>query len=487
MINYKKLKINRINQFNTKEDYIKGVYHGLWRFNDIINSIRFTYRTPKLEFYENVFSAPKQIRNENDYYQRLVSSERTVKIIDFIITEIKNKDSVITFPSSFIVSLQTFEIEGENEYLEVLNNSSVKKLANENFGVFLINKNEIILPELDLMLIVDGQHRLAAIQVLYNSILVNLGEKKLEEFEEDTQKVIKNCQKKLLINEISDFLDIKTKIENFSLSITLLLDFDIWEQGKVFADVNFNQKPVNRSLYYDIYGSYPNEDKNDIYLLHKWCVKLNSDIDSELKGKINLLGSGKGFISQAFLCDALLPYLRKGGIWYKIANDFTLERQDDTNKIEKFLKAYFNSFAKKYGIDRNSKVYFWPNEDDVPRKFDSILLKTTGLGAVIDLIPNVYNLVAKELDIKSDELENEILKIFDERLTEKRLLEIYQNNPEKLSEINQKLTGELYFSKSNGKFSGGAGKGMQNKLFQELMTDLKFTRLKEKEQFSLFN
>jgi hypothetical protein len=488
MINYKALKINKINQFNISEDAnIKGVYQGLWSFHDILNSIRFTYRTPKLELEENETSQPKQVRNENDYFQRLVSSERTMKIIDFLLAEINTKYSVITFPSSFIVSLQTSEINSKKEYLQVLEENESINFKNENFGVFFEDENQIILPELDLMLIVDGQHRLAALKILYYSILVNLGTKNIEEFEEDTQKIIKSCQRKLVNYEITNLSEIKKIIEEFNLNFTLLLDFDIWEQGKVFADVNFNQKPVNRSLYYDIYGSYPNEDKNEIFLLHKWCVKLNLDNDSKLKGKINLLGNGKGFISQAFLCDALLPYMRKGGIWYRIANDFTLDRQDDTNKIEKFLIAFFNAISTKYGSERNKEKYFWPNEDDTPRKFDSILLKTTGLGAIINLIPNVYNLVKEELYVDHEGLEKRILKIFDDKLTKEKLFKIYKDNHIKLSEIERKLTGEFYFSKSTGEFSGGAGKGLQSKLYRELMSDLEFSQVKSEKQFSLFN
>jgi hypothetical protein len=488
MINNKTLDIHKIKQFNTDvaED-IKGVYQGLWSFQQVLNSLRFTYRTPKSQYDETDVVAPKEVRSENDYFQRLVANDRTLKIIDFLISELKNKNSVITFPSTFIVSLQTSEISDEGEYLDVLLQRNKEDFSNESFGVFYKNENEIILPELDLMLIVDGQHRLAALKMFYFSILINLELKNLDEFKEETQKVLKSCLKKIAVNEITNLSEIKDIIENFNLCFTLLLDFDIWEQGKVFADVNFNQKPVNRSLYYDIYGSYPNEDKNEIYLLHKWCVKLNTDEDSELKGKINLLGNGNGFISQAFLCDALLPFMRKGGVWYRIANDFTLDRQDDTNNIEKFLKAYFNAISIKFGKKGNPENYFWPSYTDVPRKFDSILLKTTGLGAMIGLIPNVYNIVVNSINSEQKELETKILDIFDSRMTIESLSEIYKGDQLKTQEIERKMSGEYYFSKSKGNFSGGAGKGLQGNLYNELMKDLKFTRAKEKEQFSLFN
>lgn len=488
MISCNKLKIRKIKQFNIAEiDNVKGVYHGLWRFKDIIKSIRFTYRVPNNDIDINDLTPPKKSTNEKDYFQRLVSNERTLKIIDFLIAELKSEDSVITFPSSFIVSLHTSEIFDLKEYYQAVEYMDGEKIDKEFFGVFFDkDSDEIILPEIDLMLVVDGQHRLAALKVLYYTVLLNLNEELSDNIDEETFKVIKSCQRKLSNSKIDEFNTIKKYIEDFTLSCSLLLDFDIWEQGKVFADVNFNQKPVNRSLYYDIYGSYPNEDKNDIFLLHRWCVLLNSHENSKLRGKINLLGNGNGYISQAFLCDSLLPFMRKGGIWYNIANDFTLERLNDTSKLEKFLIAYFNSISLKFGNKKNGENYFWPDEFDLPRKFDSILLKTTGLGAMIDLIPNIYNLVRKELNNEQEVLENFILNIFNERLTRENLQAIYKDNPTKIEEINRKLTGEYYFSKSKGEFSAGAGKGLRSKLYRELMVDLNFSTIIIENQFSLF-
>jgi len=42
-----------------------------------------------------------------------------------------------------------------------------------------------------------------------------------------------------------------------------MMNFDTWEQAQVFAEVNFNQKRVSRSLYYDIYGMNYSEDSTD--------------------------------------------------------------------------------------------------------------------------------------------------------------------------------------------------------------------------------
>lgn len=475
MIKYKKLNIQRINQIQN-EATEKGVYFGLWNFGDIINSLRFTYRVPKLLFDEGNFNPPKSTRNENDYFQRLVSDERTSRIIDFLINEIIKHSSYITFPSTFILSLPLSELEKE-EYLKLLNESDKKDLYSEPFGVYL-DDNQVLLPEIDIMLVVDGQHRLAGLKSLMYAIQEILGEE-IPDDSIEMQKAINYAKKRLDNIKLDDperLKEIKNMINNFQLCCTILIDFDIYEQGKVFADVNFNQKPVNRSLYYDIYGSFPNVDnKNDIYLLHKWCVNLNSNNNSELKNKFKLLGNGKGYVSQAFFCDSLLPYLRKNGIWFEIANDFTLDRIDDSDKIQDFLEAYFNAIAKKFGAGNNEVTYFWPREDDIASKFNSILLKTTGLGALIKLIPHFYLQINNNSNFKKEEIEVQIYDTLKSKLSKENLEKMYPNSPK---DIEHRQTGAYYFSKDTtiGAFSGGAGKGLQDKLYKELLRDLGFDK-----------
>lgn len=490
MIKYSNLHVRKILQLNIPNAHFKkGVYHGIWEFGKIENSIRFTYRTPKIEYSESYKGSNKSVHDSSEYYQRLVSNERTSKIIDFLIFEIQNNNSLIIFPSTFIVSIPLTEMDSEEEFMSILEKSDKNDFIEENLGVFLTDKNEVILPEIDSLLIVDGQHRLAAIQILVNTLRILIGQKKLTDFDSEIKGALQSCERKIINNNVLE--DYKTILENllkFEISCTLLLDFDIWEQAKVFADVNFNQKSVNRSLYYDIYGSFPNEDKNELFLLHKWCVNLNSKEESRLNNKINLLGSGPGFISQAFLCDALLPYLRKGGIWFKIASDFTLDRKNDTDSIEIFLIAYFNAFAKRFGYENNNQNYYWPyDEKDLPRVFDSILIKTTGLGAIIRLIPNFYGKIKNQMTADLTDIESQIFAILSNRLTFEKLRKIYPYNSVSDTEISKKISGELYFSKSKGKYAGGAGKGMQSSLYKELLKDLQFNEEQKRDKLSLFD
>lgn len=467
-----KFEIKAINQFSNNHNDSKRVFNAVVSFGQIVKSLKFTYRTSNDSTNLN--------NNEEQYYQRLTSDDRVFNIVKYLIDQ-SNTENLITFPLNFILNIPTvedeFEIDSLKKYETFLMQEDIDISLKNAFIISKTEKhekNELIIPqENEIVLIVDGQHRLAALKFLYYA-LKNLLSNETHGIQEHDKKIIekikKYCSDKYEEDELEELFE---SIQNFELSCTILVNFDIWEQGKVFADVNFNQKPVNKSLYYDIYGSYPDENnKNDIFVLHNWCKSLNNDEDSILKGKIKMLGTGEGYISQSFFCDALLPLVRKNGIWETIINDYINSREDKTDKLLVFLKGYFEGFYNKY---YHTTPKLWPDQDDKPSKFDSILLKTTGLGALIQLIPHFYELIG--LLHTKEEVAKQVTNYLNLHLTTTAL--INDANAE------NKVNGKFYFSKTEGEFSKGAGKGLQSKLYKELFKDLKFKVKKESNRFTL--
>jgi hypothetical protein len=476
---FKEININKINQFSSNENTDeKGVYLALMNVSSILNSIKFTNRIESEEL--NNTKQPKKYFSDNtDYYQRLLNDIRTKSLIEFIIIQIKNSlDNnlfIIPFPTSFILSIYKSDIDNLDVYKKSISEYFVEKenknefndVFEQNLGVYVEN-NKITFPELDLILVVDGQHRLAALKAIFYTLKRIKGEKLNLKLNDPIIELLNFTEKKLIEFRFEND-QILEMFDNFQISCTVLIDFDVWEQGKVFANVNFNQKPVNKSLYYDIFGSFPEPDKNDIYLAHRWCFNLNKDSKSALQGKIKMLGTGEGFISQAFLCDSFIGFLRKGGIWYNIATNFTLDKKDETEKIEKFLISYFRAIAIKFGYKDNGENYFWPSERDSISTFDSILHKTTGLGAMIRLIPFFFKKIENKIDDDIDNITSLISDVFNAHLNIESLKKIHPNETTAL--IEKKITGQYYFSKKNGVFSGGAGLGLQMKLYRILAED----------------
>lgn len=279
----------------------------------------------------------------------------------------------------------------------------------KNESILYIPKNRRI------ALIVDGQHRFYGVKKLYESPFLSA---------EDKQT-----------------------IENFEFPTSFLIGFDIYQLGKVFATVNFTQKPVNRSLYYDIFGSVPDIEKNDIKLAHDLALHLNNSEESPLKDMIKMLGKGYGLFSQSFFVEKMLIHFKKRGVWEKIYADY-INNGRDYKKLPIFMKTYLRCVEEAYNnawptrVERDEKLVY------SPFYYDFILCKTTGMGAIFRLIKDIYPLVEESSE---KEMHDKILEIF--------------NRLPKIEYMN-------LFSKT-GDFGGTGGEGLQVKLYRHLQSKLR--------------
>ena len=121
--------------------------------------------------------------------------------------------------------------------------------VNEDDGNEVKRSEDLCQVELrDNIFIVDGQHRMMAMKSLYEKL------RKQISLSEDDQIILNYLQ-------------------SYKFNCVLLVNYDLWEQGQVFVNVNFKQKPVNKSLYYEVFGSQYNEDpkmwkQSHIFLAH---------------------------------------------------------------------------------------------------------------------------------------------------------------------------------------------------------------------------
>ena len=293
----------------------------------------------------------KQLAQENvAYYQRRIDNSRISEIQRFIISSIleeRNNISIATlFPSSMIIALP---IDDEEQ------------LQGDDTIDISFDRN---------VFIVDGQHRLMAMVLLYQSLVNGFMPQ-------------------------SDDLDyVRNYLENYKFNCTVLVNFDLWEQGQVFINVNFKQKPVNKSLYYEVFGSeyregVKDDKRNKIYLAHCLVKELNTNNFSPFYGKIKMLGTGKGYISQAFIVEALLLNFKVHGIWWKSpTNDAVADRDYNSYRTEllTFFKAVYDAFKS-----------YWPTDEE-PKA--TLICKTTAVGALLRLMSYIHN--AEDFDYAED-------------------------------------------------------------------------------------
>lgn len=368
----------------------KSVLVGLVPFKEIYNRVRVSYRTEE----------------SGVEYQRQIEEERVKSIAKYIVRCISANEkggANLVFPNSIILACP--------------NESEDPKLFKT--GEYL----DFEVPEQTM--IVDGQHRYSGVKYLY----------------EEARRSASVCGYNS--ETIIKYLDA------FSFSCTILVNYDMWEQAQIFANVNFNQKKVNKSLFYDIYGvSIPLDDsntiprQNEIYLAHELVVFLESDSSSAFNGFVKMLGKGSGYVSQSFLVEAFLKHLSARGIWSDAVE--MLKRGDQRYKyIAHELLAYMAAV-------RFTFKSIWP--EVVEDKPSSVLCKTTGVGAIIALLKDAHIAIPNE-DVKE--------------MREKAFSPlVYAKTIDFFTKFLKPLQphGETLFA-LKGEFARGAGGGMQNSLY----------------------
>lgn len=285
-----------------------------------------------------------QRRSDSDsgYYQRGIDDNHLNEMVKSL------RDSVIKFQSAGFSAIyptsMVIAMDDENVSLD-----------QENFTLCFSKESSAS--------VVDGQHRLASMSRLY----------------EDCKDGTSDEDKKILA-----FLN------RYLFNCTVLFNFDLWEQSLVFADINFKQKKVNKSLYYDIYGTayseVPEEYVNNyIYVSHEITKRLNTQIDSPLSNQIKMLGVGAGVISQAFMVENISAILkRNSNVWnFKTGNK--TKTNEDIDRIYYELKNYFYAVKKAFHE-------YW--NDNIDRK-DLYILKTPSMYAFLNLVEDIHNYVSK--------------------------------------------------------------------------------------------
>lgn len=302
---------------------------------------QFTYRT-RPEWETNI-SNKYNYEGNTSYYQRDFDQKHLNEMVDYLSKSILDIVSCSSYTAIFPTAmLLAFETE-ENLYA---------KVNREGIIDFQQPRN---------VMVVDGQHRLRAMKILFERVYGKT----------DNESLI-----------------IQNYIKNYKFNCTILVNFDMWEQAKIFADVNFKQKKVSKSLFYEIYGMYYDNDTVDsnqsaLYLAHQLVVHLNCSEYSPLKNCIKMLGNKeKGFLSQSFLVEALIAHFKPGKVWHydstsSISEDFVFSKAFE---LTSYLTVFKNVFSS-----------IWP-ESGV-KKVDYVICKTTGMGALIKLMADIHKVL----------------------------------------------------------------------------------------------
>ena len=392
-------------------DEQKLILQALVPFTSLKDSVLFTYRAID---DINVRDKNAQFKSSKEFYQRRVDSKRSFEIKEFIRKSIlseKNGGQLATlFPTSMILALSTDDDDVSGNSIKDISENDCTLELSSNANVF----------------IVDGQHRMMGMINLYDELK----------------------QRSEMNNENNNY--VLKYLERYKFNCTILVNFDLWEQGQVFVNVNFKQKPVNKSLYYEIFGSEYRENetdwnRNQIFISHNITLKLNEHQQSPYYQHVKMLGTGKGYVSQAFVVESLQRHFKKGGLWYFDPDSTTISNintDDYAIELISFFVAIKELFSK-----------YWPkNVDDK----GTIICKTTGFGAWVRIMGMM----------RSDKNQLLLRQLKECAAADMVCQQYIDHVIEKLKPVTK--YGELLFGE-NSEFSSSSGLASVSKLYKKIL------------------
>lgn len=261
----------------------------------------------------------------------------TTKEYNFIKTKFEGID-VYTFPMQIkdLLKIHYIAIRGEDvedgAVQRVLNKSRIKSIKefvlddHMFFNTFIINwtnkENLPLIEKIKLKLflketsaqVLDGQHRLAGLQAA------------IEE---------------------------KPEIGEYYALTSLCIRLNTSQAASIFLNINSEQKPVPRSLVYDLFGEVEDDRSHIINRARDIAHELNENKESPYFSQIKFPG-GTGLVDLATVVSSLKLSLAKKGAFHNIGLN-NLENQ------KKVILNYFTAIHNAY-----SKERIWSNKSKNP-------------------------------------------------------------------------------------------------------------------------
>ncbi|MBQ2900504.1 MAG: DGQHR domain-containing protein [Agathobacter sp.] len=200
-------------------------------------------------------------------------------------------------------------------------------------------------------------------------------------------------------------------LDKYELVVTYLVGLLPAQQAELFATINGKQKPVNKSVLYDL-STMSEDEYSQQMMAHLIVTWFNVNEKSPLRNYVKMLGSGSGTISQAALIDGLMPMISQKKGMYKKLDDVkaNLEmpifyenyRNKDSKYIVQNLYDYLNAVKKCF------EEYWNANKG-------SILVKTTGIIGLLMAYPTIYAYLRMAYGDNRGRYSKEMLKLLEGR------------------------------------------------------------------------
>lgn len=373
------------------------------------------------EYYKHI-SSDERRKEEDSGFQRSFRKERARDIKKFLETE-----DYPFFPNTIIANCNLIndieesklDINSRYEDFEKLSNKPdllsflYRDREKGNFKLLIPKKAESIL-------IIDGQHRLKGLQ---------------------------QCSIEYQ--------------ENYDVLVSFIIGYDQSVTAQQFYTINYEQKPVNRSLLLHLTGEF-SQGQEEIIFLHNVVKLLNEHSTSPFQKRIKMLGvtppdldspdERKLFsISQALMIDHMERFIDR-----RLTNSksylpiFLYYFQDEEQRINiiRFIIRYFSAIKEM------------KNDWEDPQ--NSVLSKGMGVGAFLTALHTIFPII---------------------------FVRDWKMNPNKFGEVNVDTFKEILKGieninfTSSGEFAGTGSLGTINKIKKAILETIGYEEGAEKEEF----
>ena len=237
-----------------------------------------------------------------------------------------------------------------------------------------------------------------------NTIIINIPLEFKNDYYND-----KNKQLKLDVEEESAYIidgqhRLKAFASRYSKGINLPLvvsayfGLELPTIAEIFTRINYYQKPVSKSLVYDLLDLNIDPEFARYKEAHEIVTILNSTIGSPFYGLIKMLGIGSGLISQAAFVEALTT---KYKVLDLLGSEYSLN--DKVQVIQSYFSAVKKSFSSKWGNEKsilNRSVGF----NALVKVFRTILQDHVQRRKLDKVTFEKYTNAMRTVDVDSDEI-----------------------------------------------------------------------------------
>lgn len=160
------------------------------------------------------------------------------------------------------------------------------------------------------------------------------------------------------IEGLREAISIQPEIKEKEVLVSLTIGLSTKEAAKIFLNINSEQKPVPKSLIYDLFGEAVEDKEQAINRATDIIEYLNTDKASPFFQKIKYPGGAKGagLIDLAILVNAIKPHLEIDGVFNRLQLS---EIEVQKKIILNFYSAIRNAYQRKDNLwDKSSENPF---------------------------------------------------------------------------------------------------------------------------------